>query len=174
MQPPGFPPPPRGYEARMPRFEEERALVIVGRDVFGRGASLIAEAADAWISMRRAAEVDGVHLLLVSAFRSVARQREIVAKKLQAGLALDEILRASAYPGHSEHHTGRAIDIGSPQCEHLSECFEQTPEFAWLVAHAAFFHFSLTYPRDNPQGIAFEPWHWCWGRPKSRAETPQS
>ena len=24
------------------------------------------------------------------------------------------------------------------------------------------FGFHLSYPRDNPHGIAYEPWHWCW------------
>lgn len=159
-----LPAPPLGYETRMPRFEEERTLVIVGRDVFGRGASLVIGAADAWHAMRRAAERDGVQLLLVSAFRSVARQAEIVAGKLERGIPLDDILRVSAYPGFSEHHTGRALDIGSPDCKHLTDAFADTKEFAWLTAHAGEYRFSLTYPRDNPHGIAFEPWHWCWCR----------
>ena len=20
----------------------------------------------------------------------------------------------------------------------------------------------MSYPRDNPHGIVYEPWHWCW------------
>ena len=35
---------------------------------------------------------------------------------------------------------------------------------AWLVANAVRFGFALSYPRDNPHGIAYEPWHWCWQR----------
>jgi len=76
-------------------------------------------------------------------------------------MSLADILKVSAYPGYSEHHTGRAVDIGSPDCAHLTEAFEATREFSWLAEHAAGFGFVLSYPRDNPHGIAFEPWHWC-------------
>ena len=81
-------------------------------------------------------------------------------KNLAQGLPLDAILRANAYPGFSEHHTGRAIDIGSPDCAHFEEIFETTREFLWLSEHAARFGFQLSYPRDNTAGIVYEPWHW--------------
>jgi D-alanyl-D-alanine carboxypeptidase len=29
-----------------------------------------------------------------------------------------------------------------------------------LQAEAAGFGFAMTYPRDNPWGIIYEPWHW--------------
>ncbi len=156
-----LPPPPPGYETRLPRFTEEGLLCDVGQDAFGREVRLAVEAAEAWTSMRAEAERAGVDLLLLSGFRSVERQAEIVAKKLTAGQVLADILRVNAYPGFSEHHTGRAVDIGSAECEHLTEAFETTREFAWLRQHAARFGFALSYPRDNPHGIAYEPWHWC-------------
>jgi len=145
----------------MPRYAEAVVLRVVGLDVFGRETRLTPAAADAWLGMRRAAEGDGARLLLLSGFRSIERQTEIVRRKLNAGLALEDILKVSAYPGYSEHHTGRAVDIGSPDCAHLAEAFEHTREFAWLTAHAADFGFALSYPRANAHGIAFEPWHWC-------------
>ncbi len=160
-----LPPPPSGYEARMPRFAEETRLCDVGRDAFGREVRLAADAAAAWQAMRAEAERAGVKLHLLSGFRSIERQAEIVQKKLAAGQTLEAILRVNAYPGFSEHHTGRAVDIGSVDCEHLSEAFEATREFAWLRQHAARFGFTHSYPRGNPQGIAYEPWHWCWVRP---------
>ena len=42
------------------------------------------------------------------------------------------------------------------------ESFEATDAFAWLQAHAGEHGFHLSYPRDNPHGIVYEPWHWCW------------
>jgi len=156
-----LPPPPAGYEARLPRFAEETRLCGVGRDALGREVRLAVEAAAAWTAMQAEAERAGVKLLLLSGFRSVERQAEIVRKKLAAGQALADILRVNAYPGFSEHHTGRAVDVGSADCEHLSEAFESTREFAWLSEHATRFGFALSYPRDNPYGIAYEPWHWC-------------
>lgn len=153
--------PPPGYEIRMPRFVEAADLCPAGPDAFGRETLLTPATAEAWRAMQQAAaRAEGVELLLLSGFRSIERQTQIVQKKLEAGISLDEILKVNAYPGHSEHHTGRAIDIGSPDCEHLTEAFETTKEYAWLAAHAAGFGFSLSYPRANQHGIAFEPWHW--------------
>lgn len=145
----------------MPPFEEETQLVSVGLDALGRETFLSKATANAWLAMRHAAEQAGVGLLLISGFRSIARQTEIIQRKLAAGQELDAILRVNAYPGFSEHHTGRAIDLGSAGTEHLTEAFEATREFTWLADHASRFGFSLSYPRDNPQGIAYEPWHWC-------------
>ena len=156
-----LPPPPAGYEARLPRFAEEGRLCGVGLDAYGREARLAVGAAAAWSAMRAEAERAGVKLLLLSGFRSVERQAEIVRKKLAAGQALAEVLRVNAYPGFSEHHTGRAVDIGSADCAHFTEAFESTREFAWLHQYAVRFGFTLSYPRDNLYGITYEPWHWC-------------
>ncbi len=158
---PEFPPLPPGYEGRMPRHGEPPVLWPVGRDTSGREASLAPGAALAWEAMRERAAGDGAELLLVSAFRSVARQRTIVAGKLARGIAWADILAVSAYPGFSEHHSGRAVDLGAPGCEDLAEGFERTAQFAWLLSHAGRFGFALTYPGGNRFGIAYEPWHWC-------------
>ena len=105
---------------------------------------------------------EGVPLLLVSAFRSVGRQREIVRRKLESGQALSEILKVSAYPGFSEHHTGCAVDVAAPDGPPLTEAFAGTAQFRWLSEHAHEYGFELSYPKGNKQGLAYEPWHWCW------------
>lgn len=159
-----LPPPPSSYASRMQRVAEADELVSVGPDCSGRKACLTREAAEAWHSMRLAAGSDGVELLLVSAFRSVERQAEILAGKLARGMSLEAALEYSAYPGFSEHHTGDAIDIGTSGARHLEEEFEHTAAFFWLRGRAADFSFHLSYPRGNPSGIAYEPWHWCLRR----------
>lgn len=164
--PAALPPLPGDYVKRMPAHPEGSPLSSVGRDTSGRDALLVPAAADAWLAMKAAASRDGAELLLISAFRGVDRQREIVARKVASGQPLSEILRVSAYPGFSEHHSGRAVDLGAPGCSDLTERFEQTQQFAWLTRHAGRFGFSLTYPRENRYGIAYEPWHWCF-EPKS-------
>jgi D-alanyl-D-alanine carboxypeptidase len=156
-----LPPPPPGYEKRMPWCEEATELCHAGLDALGREVRLTRSATEAWRAMQHAASEEGVHLLLISGFRSRQRQTAILEEKLNAGMELIEILKVNAYPGYSEHHTGFAVDIGSPDCKHLSEAFEATQEFAWLNRHAASFDFSLSYPRSNAYGILFEPWHWC-------------
>jgi D-alanyl-D-alanine carboxypeptidase len=114
--------------------------------------------------MQEAALNDGIELQVVSAFRSASYQLGIIERKLDQGLSMDEILRASAAPGYSEHHSGRVVDISCPGFAALEEEFEQSPAFAWLKGNASRFGFSLSYPRNNKHGITYEPWHWCWRR----------
>lgn len=114
--------------------------------------------------MQAAAAADGIVLLPLSAFRSVARQTAIIRRKLARGERIRRILKVNALPGCSEHHTGRALDLGTPAHLQLEASFASTREFRWLRKHAAKFGFHLSYPRHNRQGIAYEPWYWCWQR----------
>lgn len=159
---PLLPPLPEDYALRIPRVAEATDLTCVGPDHLCREAFLTPFAARAWTNMRDAALAEGIDLILISAFRSIARQSELLAAKLAKGMTLEEALVYSAYPGHSEHHSGNAIDIGTCSAPHLEEEFETSPAFSWLTTHAHHFGFSLSYPRGNPYGIAYEPWHWCY------------
>ena len=138
-------------------------LVVVEVDARGREQRLTPAAAEAWRTMKAAAASDGVGLYLVSAFRSLDRQCEIVRGKLARGQSIEEILTVSAPPGYSEHHTGRAIDIGASPDDPLEELFERSNAFAWLAAHATAHGFFLSYPRGNRHGYRYEPWHWLHG-----------
>jgi D-alanyl-D-alanine carboxypeptidase len=149
----------------LPFHAEPRLLHFAGRDRWRRALWLLAPAARAWRAMREASAQDGVALDAISGWRSHAYQRGIFERKFARGLALDEVLAVNAAPGHSEHHSGRAIDIGTPGEPPAEESFEATPAYAWLRANAGGFGFTLSYPRGNPHGIVFEPWHWCWAQP---------
>ena len=135
-------------------------LAEVGTD--GRDHLLVPSAAGAWRNLKAAALVDGVDLFIVSAFRSIERQVQIVRGKLEAGDAIENILTVCAPPGFSEHHTGRAIDVSTSGSRALDIEFDQTAAHAWLTARAAEFGYYLSYPMDNPQGYQYEPWHWCF------------
>jgi D-alanyl-D-alanine carboxypeptidase len=149
------------YRNRKP-FPDAGELVSIGLDIYGREQRLAPAAAAAWRKMETAAERAGMKLLPVSAFRSVTYQRQIIERKLAAGQKMEEILRVSAAPGFSEHHTGRAVDVTAHNCKPLTEEFERTPEFDWLSRHAKDFGFTMTYPRDNNFGVIYEPWHWTF------------
>ena len=114
--------------------------------------------------MRAAALADGIVLELVSAFRSIERQAELIRRKLDNGRTLDDILSVLAIPGTSEHHTGCAIDVTTPGCPPAEEQFEDSAAFAWLNTHAARYGYTLSFPRNNPEGYLYEPWHWCFER----------
>jgi D-alanyl-D-alanine carboxypeptidase len=145
-------------------YAEARDLVLAEVGEQGREHWLTAQAAGAWRQMQRAAGSEGVPIFIVSAFRSVERQTQIVRRKLASGVPIEEVLAVSSLPGFSEHHTGRALDIGTPGCATLEYSFQDTAAFSWLQAHAAGFDFQLSYPADNPEGYIYEPWHWCHQR----------
>lgn len=149
------------------RHAEARALCAVGLGTDGRDKMLVPAAARAWQAMQAAASEDGIGLLLISAFRSVEFQASLIRNKLARGQTIAEVLVVNAPPGYSEHHSGRAIDIGVAGTAALDAAFEQTAAFAWLSARAASFGFRMSYPRDNREGYCYEPWHWCWHRPAS-------
>ena len=141
---------------------EARELELVAREPSGREHLLAPQAASAWREMQAAAASQGVPMDPVSTFRSVARQAEIVRAKLARGQTIEDIVKVSAPPGYSEHHTGLAIDIGAPGVPALDSAFEHSPAFAWLSANAGSFGFRLSYPRGNACGFDYEPWHWCF------------
>lgn len=155
---------PRDYgRARTLRLQHEPArLACIGEDVHGRVQWLQPRAALALARMREAAVPAGVALQVVSAFRSIEYQLGIIERKRAAGQSIAQILRASAAPGYSEHHSGRCVDFTTPGFADLEEAFERSPAFGWLAGNAGRYGFALSYPRDNPHGIAYEPWHWCW------------
>lgn len=136
----------------------------IGRD--GRAHLLLPAAVAAWKTMKVAAEDDGIELFIVSAFRSIECQADIIWRKLDFGLGINEILAVCAPPGFSEHHSGRAVDISTPGAPALETLFEATPAFAWLSKRASDFDFRLSYPKGNPWGYQYEPWHWCYSTRK--------
>lgn len=139
-----------------------RQLKDIGEDMFGRSQQLESRTADAWVAMVEAASRDGVSLLLVSAFRPPQYQRVLLHRKLPAGETIRQALAVVAAPGYSEHQSGRAVDVGCPACPILETRFEDTEAFQWLVGNAAAYGFFLSYSRDNPHGIIYEPWHWYY------------
>jgi D-alanyl-D-alanine carboxypeptidase len=154
---------PKAIKGRgLTRHDEATDLEIAETGSDGRDFLLSPQAASAWQEMKAAAAADGVQIFLGSAFRSVARQTEIIRKKLEQGRHIDDILISIAAPGYSEHHTGRAVDIVSADVPEIAEAFEATSAFRWLSERAQEFGFVMSYPRGNRHGYIYEPWHWCF------------
>lgn len=153
---------PEDYGARtgLQLHPDAEELELAGDDVFGRRQRMTPRTLVQWQAMCKRAQKQDVTLLLVSAFRSVRYQHELIARKLAAGQNIAHILTVNAAPGYSEHHTGCALDLTTTDCTSLDIGFETTQAFAWLGQHAGEFGFRLSYPRSNPHGISYEPWHW--------------
>jgi LAS superfamily LD-carboxypeptidase LdcB len=139
-------PEPEAYEPRVPQLDCElikehgyrkgkrfpiKVVTIDGRMVERRTA-------DAYMAMHKAAGQDGVELPIYSGFRTQAEQKYFY--RCYKTCSCNSCIRA-ARPGHSNHQSGRALDIGQ---------WEGTHE--WLVEHAREFGFRAT--------IRSEPWHW--------------
>src|SRR5689334_16871024 len=67
------------------RVREPARLAFIGQDTQDRPQWLTPRAARAWTRMRHAAARDGVHLLVVSAFRSIEYQLGIIRRKCERG-----------------------------------------------------------------------------------------
>lgn len=146
----------------LPFFHPPAELIVAEVGANGKEYRLIRAATEAWHALSAAARNDGIGMHIVSAFRDLQQQADIIRRKQRLGIPLERILVASAPPGYSEHHTGRAVDVNTPGCRPLEEDFENTEAFRWLTRHAESFGFALSFPRGNRYGYIFEPWHWCF------------
>jgi D-alanyl-D-alanine carboxypeptidase len=127
------------------------------------GQQLHRDAADALLTMQNAALADGVNLVVLSGFRSVDEQKALFFDvKAERNQSAGERAKVSAPPGYSEHSTGYAVDLGDAAAPgtNLSQAFETTAAFAWLRSYAHQYQFTISFPKGNPQGVNYEPWHW--------------
>ena len=154
-----------GARTGLPLVAEPAWLGLAGLDRYRRPLWLRAGAARSWQQLRDAARRDEVMLEAISGYRSHDYQLGIFERKLARGQSVADILTVNAAPGYSEHHSGRALDIGTPNEPPAEASFEHTRAFAWLCDNAVGHGFRMSYPRGNPHGIVYEPWHWCWSPP---------
>lgn len=104
----------------------------------------------------------------VSGWRSLAEQREIYEKSLRDnGPAFTA--RFVARPGHSEHQTGLAIDLGlmRPEMDFIRPAFPYEGICQRFRELAPSFGFVERYPagKEDVTGIAHEPWHFRYVGP---------
>lgn len=127
------------------------------------GLQLQRDAADSLQALLAAAAAEGVQIRVLSAFRSIALQKHIFFDvKSERNQSAADRARVSAPPGFSEHSTGFAVDLGDagrPDAD-LSVSFVDSDAYRWLEANANRFHFHLSFPQHNRQGVSYEPWHW--------------
>lgn len=125
----------------------------------GKEYKMEKKAAEAFIEMSDAAWYESektIDLRVVSGYRSHSYQTWLYNYyKDQYGMA--EADTYSARPGHSEHETGLCCDINV-----VSNEFENTPAFEWLMNNAANYGFILRYPKgkEHITGYMYESWHW--------------
>lgn len=133
-----------------------------------------ARIAPAYQEMYDAALKDGIILYLRSGYRSLETQEanynNNVARLKNEGKTEEEAIRLTdqyyTRKGHSEHHSGLACDIITPQYHNqvytLDERFAETEAYGWLVENSYKYGFVLRYPKDKVDitKINYEPWHY--------------
>lgn len=111
--------------------------------------------------IKGAKEEIGKKIMSVSGFRSYDYQKGLYNKYVKR----DGEKKASMYsakPGHSEHQTGLAFDIGGVDKKHwVTDSFADTEEAKWLKDNAHRYGFILRYPKGKTDitGYKYEPWH---------------
>lgn len=161
----------RGYQSR------SAPVTNAFQDV-GDGYLLQQRAAQPWLDLVIAAKKDGLTIGLTAAYRSAEEQKQIFTTRLaQLGIPVEEIaagrrdaeisqvLRMTAIPGYSRHHTGYTVDIS---CEDMpNSSFAYTTCFKWLSAnnyeHAKLHGWIPSYPEGTGnQGPDPETWEYVW------------
>ena len=123
------------------------------------GATLSAQAVDAYNQLYAAAAAAGQGFYVTSSYRSyndqVATYNYWVSVSGQAGADT-----YSARPGYSEHQTGFVIDVAANGC--VLDCFGATSQYQWLQAHAAEYGFIQRYYAgyEAITGYSAEEWHY--------------
>ncbi len=111
--------------------------------------------------MVQAAKKERVNIVAISGYRSYDHQASLYANYVQQ-YGQETADTIAARPGHSEHQTGLAMDVGNASgvCA-LQDCFERTPVGVWVANNAHEYGFIIRYP-DGEQGVTgytYEPWH---------------
>ena len=109
------------------------------------------KAAQAALALFSRGRQENISLYGISGYRSFARQKELFTGSPYV-----------AAPGTSEHQSGLALDVSCPAIHmELTEAFDQTPEYAWLLRYAPLYGFILRYPANKISitKIPYEPWH---------------
>lgn len=128
----------------------------------GNGQKLRADAAAAYQRLKAGAAADGVPVIAVSGYRSYAYQTTLHQYYIDR-LGFETAVMYSLRPGHSEHQTGLALDLGNAdgRCVVNFTCFDATPAARWAKANAHRYGFIVRYPEGQAAttGINPEGWH---------------
>lgn len=135
--------------------------VSLGESAGSDNMHLRGDSAVALEMLTSAAKKDGINLILVSGYRSYQTQQSLYSSYVASqGKAYADA--TSAQPGHSEHQTGLAADLGaaSGKCQ-LDICFGDMAEGRWLASNGHKYGFIIRYQKDktNLTGYDYEPWH---------------
>ena len=111
----------------------------------------------AFKQMKAAAEKEGYHLVINSAYRTYDDQQEISDSYLKL-YGASYVEKYVLKPGFSEHQTGLAFDIGSTD----TNVFANSDEYMWMVENCYKYGFIYRFKKEYEgiTGIRHEAWHY--------------
>ena len=150
---------------RLPAGFEDTVELISVTDTQGSTFRVEKKTYEAFLQLRKdLLENHGLQAELISAYRSVATQEKLFAQRL-AEFGEEYTYKYVAVPGHSEHHTGLAIDVSFVVDGKVVRGTENLlgMENLYAIAHKLLpqYGFMLRYPqpKEAVTKIGYEPWH---------------
>ncbi len=146
-----------GYEETVKGPTYIKGILIVNKkySIPSNFGGLNTEANEELKKMQTEADTLGYNLKLKSGYRSYSTQTAIYNRYVK-NYGLTYANQRSAKPGHSEHQTGLAFDIGQ-----VSQSFGNTESGKWLASNCYKYGFIIRYPKGKEliTGYSYEPWH---------------
>lgn len=125
------------------------------------GVNLRKDALEAYKKLISDAKQAGLNLTPISSYRSYQDQDKLFTEYVKND-GQEKAETYSARPGHSEHQSGLAVDIGLPSGNcNLMICMAETSEGRWISKNAHKYGYIVRYPagKEAETGYQFEPWH---------------
>ena len=143
------------------KYKPRDLVRVKARKVSYDPMELRKEASEALSVMFEDAEIQGVMLYALSAYRSYGTQATMHYNRLKANNGVDD--RAVAMAGASDHQTGLGADVIGKAFigERLTSAFTRSKEALWLAEHCWEYGFVVRYPDEKQEitRIIYEPWH---------------
>lgn len=150
---------------RLPENFDETVEIITVENAMGDTYGIEKKTYEAFLRMREdLLQNDGIQTELISVYRTIAQQEKTFSNYVNK-FGMEYARKYAALPGHSEHHTGFAIDVGIVIDGVLTRTIEQMLPvddlYKIIQAKLPAYGFILRYPagKESVTRIGYEPWH---------------
>ena len=152
-------------ENRLPEGFSETVELIGAKSAKGNAIEIEKQTYEAFLRLQKALrDEDGIEAGLSNSYRTIEKQEEIYTRYTRE-YGPEYAAKYAAKPGHSEHHTGLAIDVGiwvDGKFHHtIEELLRVDHLFKIIHTKLPRYGFLLRYPagKESVTGIGYEPWH---------------
>ena len=152
-------------EHRLPNDFEDTIELVTDENAVGDKVVLEKKTYEAFLRLREdILKNDGIQIEAFSTYRSV-KEQEAVFERYLKNFGLEYTKKYVAIPGHSEHHTGIALDAGilldGKFYRTVDELLSVDHLFQIVQSKLPQYGMILRYPKGKEAitKIGYEPWH---------------